>query len=225
MEKVSSGNHSRQKPGNKLSTYARSSAVIEEVKALYSSNPTVAIAYFYFDFNDTEKQRHDRFTRSLVEQLAWQSVNALAFLDSVVSRKQNANEQPKQEELELTLQQMLGDFEETFIIIDALDECEEREELILLLVKLKSWGGEKMHVLVTSRKERDIEEGLAPLLTREIRLQSALVDKDICNYISERLRNDTKLRKWPTNVREEIERALIDGAQGMYVNPFLVSMV
>jgi hypothetical protein len=31
------------------------------------SNPSIAIAYFYFDFNDMEKQKHDKFTRSLVE--------------------------------------------------------------------------------------------------------------------------------------------------------------
>jgi hypothetical protein len=100
---------------------------------------------------------------------------------------------------------MLGEFEETFIIFDALDECNEREKLLLLLEKLNSWGTEKLYVLVTSRKERDIEETLESLVTSEIYLQSAVVDVDIHTYLTKRLQNDLKLRKWPANVRGEIE--------------------
>ncbi|KAF8854030.1 ankyrin [Acephala macrosclerotiorum] len=192
------------------------STVIEEVKSQYKSNPTVVIAYFYFDFNDTEKQRHDKFTRSLVEQLAWQSVEALACLQSLFSRCQDGNQQPTQDALESTLQQMLGGIEETFIILDALDECKEREELLLLLKTLNSWGTRKLHILATSRRERDIEETLESLVTSEICLQSALVNVDIHTHISERLRNDSKLKRWPANVRREIEQTLIDGAQGMF---------
>jgi hypothetical protein len=119
---------------------------------------------------------------------------------------------------------MLGEFEETFIILDALDECKEREKLLLLLEKLNSWGTEKLHVLVTSRRERDIEETLESLVTSEICLQSAVVDVDIHTHISERLQNDSKLRKWPANVEGEIERTLMDGAQGMYVENLLHSI-
>ena len=122
----------------KLSNYIRSSTAVEDVKSQYKSNPAVAIAYFYFDFNDTQKQRHDKFTRSIVEQLAWQSVKALACLESLFSYSQDGKQQPTQDRLELTLQQMLGEFEETFIILDGLDECKEREELLLLLENLNS---------------------------------------------------------------------------------------
>ena len=67
MGKVSFGNYIRQSLIGKFSNYIRSSTAIEDVKAQYDSDPTMAIAYFYFDFNDTEKQKHDKFTRSLVE--------------------------------------------------------------------------------------------------------------------------------------------------------------
>lgn len=177
----------------------------------------MVIAYFYFDFNDTEKQRHDKFTRSLIEQLAWQSVEALACLQSLFSRCQDGMQQPTQDSLELTLQRMLDGFEETFIILDALDECMERGELLLLLKNLNSWKTGKLHVLATSRRERDIEETLESLVTSEICLQSALVNVDIHTHISDRLQNDSKLKRWPANVQREIEQTLMDGAQGMYV--------
>ncbi|KAH9203390.1 hypothetical protein DL95DRAFT_399380, partial [Leptodontidium sp. 2 PMI_412] len=150
------------------------STALEEVKSQYKSDPTVAIAYFYFDFNDTEKQRHDKFTHSLVEQLAMQSAKALACLELLFSRCQDGKQQPTQDALEVTLQQMLDEFGETFIILDALDECREREELLILLKTLTSWGTGKLHLLATSRRERDIEETLEPLTTGEICLQSAI---------------------------------------------------
>ena len=198
--------------------------MIEEVKSQYKSNPAVAIAYFYFDFNDAEKQRHSQFTRSLVEQFASQSAKALAYLESLFSRCQDGRQQPTQDALESTLQQILSDCKETFIILDALDESKERKDLLVLLETLNSWGSEKLHILATSRRERDIEETLKPLVTSEICLQSTLVDtlvgNDIHTYISKRLQNDLKLKRWPANVREEILQTLMDGAQGMYVKLF-----
>ncbi|PVH67796.1 ankyrin, partial [Cadophora sp. DSE1049] len=110
----------------------------------------------------------------------------------------------------------LNEFGETFIILDALDECKEREELLLLLKNLTSWGAGNLRVLATSRRERDIEEALEPLVSSEICLQSALVDNDIGTYLSERLQNDPKLKRWPANVRGEIKDTLMEGAQGMF---------
>ncbi|KAL5325365.1 hypothetical protein ACEPPN_006490 [Leptodophora sp. 'Broadleaf-Isolate-01'] len=192
------------------------STALEAVKSQYKSSPTVAIAHFYFDFNDTEKQRHDKFTHSLVEQLAWQSAKALACLESLYSRCRDGKQQPTQDALEAALQQMLDEFGETFLILDALDECKEREELLLLLENFTSWGAGNLHVLATSRRERDIEETLESLTTSEICLQSALVDNDIRTYLSERLQNDPKLNRWPANVRGEIKDTLMEGAQGMF---------
>ena len=168
MGKVSFGNNSTLILDWRLINFTRSSTALEEVKSQYKSNPTVAIAYFYFDFNDTEKQRHDKFTHSLIEQLAWQSAKALACLQSLFSRCQDGKQQPTHDALEVALQQMLNEFGETFLILDALDECKEREELLLLLKNLTSWGTGKLHVLATSRRERDIEEALESLTISEI---------------------------------------------------------
>jgi hypothetical protein len=110
---------------------------------------------------------------------------------------------------------MLGNFQQTFIILDALDECKEREELLGLIGDFVNWNLETLHILATSRRARDIEETLEPLVTGQICIQNALVNADIHIHICERLQNDPKLRKWPTNVQMEIEKTLMDGAHGM----------
>ena len=75
------------------------------------------------------------------------------------------------------------EFEETFIILDALDECKEREKLLVLLKSLNSLETEKLHGLATSWRERDIEETFESLVTSEIYLQSAVVNIDIHNHL------------------------------------------
>lgn len=194
-----------------------SSTIIEDVKSSYESDPTVAIAYFYFDFNDIEKQRHEKLIRSLIEQLSLQSMKSMEALNTLFASSQDGQQQPTLDALTSTLQHMLGDFQQIFIILDALDECKEREELLGLLENLIGWNLENLHIIATSRRERDIEETLEPLVTGQVCIQSALVNADIHIHLCDRLQNDPKLKKWPANVRREIENTLMDGAHGMYV--------
>ena len=200
---------------NKIS----SSTIIEHVKSYYESDAAVAIVYFYFDFNDTEKQRYEKLIRSLIEQLSLQSVKPMYTLNDLFARCRDGQQQPTPDALAATLQHMLGGFQQTFIILDALDECKEKKELLGLLESIIGWKVENLHILATSRREKDIEETLEPLVTGQVCIQSALVNADIHIHIRQRLHDDPKLKKWPAKVQREIEETLMDGAHGMYVVP------
>lgn len=194
-----------------------SSTIIQEVIQRYDSDKTVAVAYFYFDFNDNEKQRHENLVRSLIVQLAIQSGNIPESLDALFLRSQDGTQQPSTDDLVSILENMLGDFKQIFLIVDALDECKEMEELLGLIETIVGWDLENLHLLATSRRLKDIEESLKPMLTDEICIQSALVNADIHIHIRERLQNDAKLKKFPADVKLEIETTLMEGAQGMWV--------
>jgi hypothetical protein len=90
-----------------------------------------------------------------------------------------------------------------------------------VLEKVAGWQLDNMHLLMTSRKERDIESSLESYIQEEdtVCLQRDVVDKDIQQYVQQRLSNDKTLAKWNKDsaVRQEIEDALICGARGMYV--------
>jgi hypothetical protein len=151
----------------------------------------------------------------LIIQLSTQSKNTPEALNALFAHSQDGQHQPTTEGLVLTLQHMLRDFDQSFVILDALDECKEREELLGLIETIVNWKLEMLHLLATSRRENDIEETLTPLITGQICIQSALVDADICIHIRKRLQNDPKLRKWSENVRMEIEKTLMEGTNGM----------
>jgi hypothetical protein len=59
---------------------------------------------------------------------------------------------PSWDDLQLALQHL----PEAFIIIDALDECNETNLVAAWLQKLLTAGGGRLHVLITSRSKPDI---------------------------------------------------------------------
>ncbi|KAI9773654.1 MAG: hypothetical protein M1840_006928 [Geoglossum simile] len=188
------------------------STIIEDVK---SHCQQAAIAFFYFEFSDEKKQRLENFTRSLIAQLSAQSTSAPKFLEELYARHQNGQQKPSTEELVAALEGVVDSSQKTYIILDALDECTEREELLSLIKQMAQWKTGKLHILATSRRERDISEALNPLTKDEICIQSGLVKADIQLHIRERLQHDQKL-EWPAEVQDELEETLMEGAHGMF---------
>ena len=125
--------------------------------------------------------------------------------------------QPSLLELSNILYDSMEEFDHIYIILDALDECVERQKLLSIVQRLLYSKTGKMHILVTSRSDADLEEYLTPIITAHILIESSLIEPDIRSYIQEQLHNNPKLRRWPQKVQERIESALMTGAQGMYV--------
>ena len=148
-------------------------------------------------------------------QISAQCLHLPKSLQSAYSRSQNGQNQLKIEDLTVILRQMLKIFNSTYILLDALDECTDREDLLEFIEGLMDWNVHSLHVLATSRRENDIATSLEPLITCQLCIQSALVDSDIRLHIVDRLSNDLKLKKWPLEVQKEIEDALMRGAKGM----------
>jgi hypothetical protein len=126
---------------------------------------------------------------------------------------------PPEAGLLTAIKSLLDGSRQTFIIIDALDECpntgDERRDLCNILEKFHSWAQPNLHLLVTSRKEADLCEALGSFVTlRPISVQDN-VKSDISKYVRSKLASDPDLRKWSDEIRTEIEETLVEGAQGM----------
>lgn len=183
----------------------------------HSTKPNSAVLFFYFDFNDAEKQRHGKMIRSLICQLFRYTTDSV--VQSLYSSWLDSNRQPTEEVLLNTFRQMLASVGDTYIVLDALDECVERDELFRDLKQICSWESADLHVLATSRRESDIEGALTPLCDsrNRISIQSELVDVDIRTYIQDRLQFDPKLKKRQEDpkIQLEIKDALMTKANGM----------
>jgi hypothetical protein len=104
------------------------------------------MAYFYFDFNDGKKQRHESLIRSLIVQLSTQNEKYTEALHALYSHSQSGKYQPSYDGLVGTLQSMLQSYPKTYIILDALDECTDREELLTFLQEVSNYNVGKERV-------------------------------------------------------------------------------
>ena len=137
------------------------------------------------------------------------------ILQSAYTQSQSGQKQPTVEALKSILLETLKHYDHVYIIIDALDECTDRDNLLEWIKEFTDLKPDNLYLLATSRKERDIDEALQQLVTCQLPIQNTSVDADIRLYILERISNDPKLKKWPTSVQGEIEHALTVGAKGM----------
>lgn len=75
----------------------------------------------------------------------------LQHLYSVTCKE--GSEEPEVGDLLSVLEDMLRSFDDIFIVIDALDECTDKNDLVSRIEQLNQWDLSSLHVLLTSRKE------------------------------------------------------------------------
>ncbi|ORY08455.1 heterokaryon incompatibility protein-domain-containing protein, partial [Clohesyomyces aquaticus] len=197
-----------------------SSTIIEHLLQHCHDDTSMVTAYFFFDFNDIQKLDPELMLRSLLCQLLQRSFTIPKGIDALYSSCENGRRKPSLHALLEVTRQAMQQFTDVYAVLDALDECTQRSELMDVLETVAGWQLDNLHLLMTSRKERDIESSLESYVYKEdtVCLQSDIVDKDIQRYIQERLSKDKDLVKWKkdADIRQEIEVVLMRGARGMF---------
>lgn len=117
-----------------------SSTIIEHLLDHCSSPFAQAVLYLYLDFKDAEKQRHESMIRSFITQICSRCINIPKGLETLYLSSRNGQQQPMYNELLVTLHQILKTFEGTYLILDAPDECLEREDLLANIEELTRWN-------------------------------------------------------------------------------------
>jgi NACHT domain len=192
-----------------------SSTVVEHIKAICKKDSQCQYIFYYFDFSDSKKQEVAGLLRSLLAQLASRDLKTLKEIERLYNQNSCGKQQPDKKSLLSILLSVLRSPLRTYLIIDALDECSQRGEMLRMLSDIYRHCSEEVNVLVTSRKERDIELVLDRLASSSIGIQQTVVDADIRIHLKTCLVEDAKLKRWPSAVKEEMEDALVRGAHGM----------
>ncbi|KAJ7907461.1 hypothetical protein B0H13DRAFT_1505709, partial [Mycena leptocephala] len=167
-------------------------------------------AYFYFDTNDPTKQDLGQLLNSLVTQLSAVSYEPDKVLDTLYVQESNGQHPPKHEDLVEVLQKLLTAFkEDIYIVLDALDECSDKTDLVALIQELLNWNLRNLHVVVTSRRE-----GFDTFrkISIEIPVTPTDVEEDIKKYVEERVYR----QYWGQDVKELVTSALLEQGEGMF---------
>ncbi|GAD98496.1 multiple ankyrin repeats single kh domain protein, putative [Paecilomyces variotii No. 5] len=196
-----------------------SSTIIEHLHAEADRSSEV-ILEFFFDFRDINKQSVDKMTRSLIMQLYAASETDRAELEVLFSKCNDGYRQPPKTSLFDTLVNMLNSGTKTKLVIDALDECNERGEFIEWAQRLISLSSTTTSFIFTSRQEEDITSGLKGCISENdwIYIQQGPVDEDIRSYTRGFIHGDNEFRRWRSrpSMLEQIEVEIMKQANGMF---------
>ena len=186
---------------------------------LPQATESLGIAYFFFDGRDSQKelQLHNKLIRTLISQLT--DTRHGGMTEKLVDLYKCCGEvqQPSDEQLQNVLHDILGRFSQGYIFVDALDECTEREKTLNWVNKLISDTNRKtanLHIVVTSRPERDINDIFATLDPKSIDVGEANT-KDIVEYLTVRM--ESKFTRYDEDTRAKIKSELGTHAEGSYV--------
>ena len=183
------------------------------------------MAYFYFDFRDTQKQHRRGLLSSLLSQFSAESDPCYHILSQLYSAHAGGTRQPSDDVLLQCLIEMLKVQGQpmVYIIIDALDECPNvsgmptaREKVLEFLEDLVASELPNVHICVSSRPEFDIQTYLEPLASFRVSIDDETGQKaDILGYIKSVVHSDRRMRKWSAEDKELVISALSDKADGM----------
>ena len=175
-----------------------------------------SMAYYYFDFRDTEKQNRRKLLFSLLSQLSARSDLCCYILHRIYVTHDNGSHKPTDDVLIQCLKETLTSSNDRpiYIIMDALDECPNtfgmpspREVVLDFVKELVELSLPHLRICITSRPEIDIRTIIEPLTTRRVSLHDETGQtKDIVEYVNSVVRSDMCMGKW----REEDQKLVID---------------
>jgi hypothetical protein len=139
-------------------------------------------AYFYFDFNDSRKSKAEASVRAMIAQLLCQTTHISPALENLFTQSRDGAMQPLLADLLIVLSQMIQEFTTAYLIIDALDECTELDDMLGLFLRIKALNNKHLHVMTTSRWNTETENCLSNIATAILCLDQRAMDRDISLY-------------------------------------------
>ncbi|KAJ7637901.1 ankyrin repeat-containing domain protein [Mycena polygramma] len=178
----------------------------------HPATPSFGIAYFYFDFRDENKQLFETMLRSIIMQLSEQSPTPYSVLDRHFKSCQGGKF-PTYNNLLAMLDTILAEFTGTYIILDALDECSELDELVHFISTLRGWE-KSLHFLVASQPRTIFLDSAAFDGALVVVLERDTTHADILQFVNSKLELDSKLK----HIKKAKDAApkIVDKSNGMF---------
>jgi hypothetical protein len=180
-----------------------------------ATDTSAMMAYYYFDFGEADTRTLDSFVRSLIIQLTVNLPKIPEDLWNLYLSSPDNKQELSIEILKGILHTILIKSAKAIVVVDALDECSEPEELVQFIGEMRSWETADLRLLVVSRQHFEGTDALEELRPVHISIQHEVANTDIKTFVQEILNKDVKLKRWPLKVKNEIEKALVSKSSGM----------
>ena len=151
--------------------------------------------------------------RSLLSQAAYRRDGIPGVLWDLYKLHGSGRERPSLKSLRDTLQRVIDEYDDFYIMIDSLDECGDRFELLNWIQSFASSNMDRVHLLFTSRLEPEITSRLSSVTRiKPVKIQGLAVCRDISDFVDKRL---LSIKTWNKVIKELVKSTLVDRADGM----------
>ncbi|OBT73411.1 hypothetical protein VF21_08109 [Pseudogymnoascus sp. 05NY08] len=192
------------------------STVIEQLQsqsqpiANKPEQPSIStVVYFYFDFRNSEQQHTEGMLCSLLGQLAKKLTEIPEEMCALWKIYKEKKGRPSPEELlgilTLVIQKY---FHKVYVVLDALDECSERQILLPILHQLID--SKCASIFLTSRSEHDFQKSLSEVSIYSAAIESADVALDVELFVKRQIKSIESLRDLNVDLQNEIVQQLLD---------------
>lgn len=184
--------------------------VIDNLGSRFSQDPSVEVAYIYFNFWQQNDQSVEGLFASLLKQLTQRQPQMPDKLRKLFDRHQKKGTRPSLDEILEVLHSVISELSRVFVVVDALDECPTtnrcRTAFLTGLLELRQHG---VNILATSRSIPEITEKFDLDTWLEIRAR----DEDVAKFVDAQiLQGSSDLLK---SMREEVREGTVKAASGM----------
>lgn len=187
------------------------SIVIEDLRKQFHNEPSVGIAYIYFNFRQTNTQTFEHILGSILKQLTQGCTSVSADIQEPYTKHKSEGTQLSSFDLLKAFSPVAALFSRVFIILDALDECDDgcRPHILQGVFNLQEANG--TNILVTSRPHIDIKDQAKEYTVLGVHANDADVGKYLGDHISE-LPSFVQKR---TDLQQQIKGDIIQATNGM----------
>ncbi|KAJ7035956.1 hypothetical protein C8F04DRAFT_499694 [Mycena alexandri] len=188
-----------------------SSVIINDLQQKYREDPNVTVVFFYCEYDDPVKRMTSKIVASILDQLMYDP-KVLTLVKETWMDKSSNLQHLGLENLQDLIIQLLQQSQHTYIIVDALDECDHPDNVASILQDL----AEHASILVTSRSE---SEDIAAALGHhpQVHITPERLQHDIKHFVTLSLEKHRRISKRSEEIKQHISRVLVSNADGMFL--------
>jgi hypothetical protein len=197
------------------------STVIEHLWIKFENDPSIGVAFLYCNYKRHQNQKPKDLLAALLKQLVQEQFSLPEKVHSLYKRCNNRRIRPSFQEILEALHAIVSGYSRTFIIVDALDECQVpdggRDKFIYAVLDLQAKTG--ANLFATSRHIPGILEIFQGSILLEVRASDEDVRRYVEGYISQL---PTSVARSPA-LQEEIKTEIVKAVDGMYVVSYVLN--
>jgi Cdc6-like AAA superfamily ATPase len=188
--------------------------IVRHLREFYQHDTSIGVACVFLNHKDRAAQRSANLLASIWMQLSYMP-DVHPSVSSLYRENTSKGTRPSLEEVITVLRFELRRYSKVFIILDALDECEDGIASDILNELCRA--GPNVNVLVTSRYPKGDQSLFEHSPTVTIRP----LEMDILRYVETRIKSSNQLYRHiarKPSLREEILDSVLKKAHGMCVS-------